>query len=218
MPMSRSLGRPRHIVFYSVESNSILVVLIPTRTYKMDSQRRQSNVQRAKHPTFIYIVLIGVVSETIFLHFRATAQSDQLRLRIHELEKQQGLNIQELAELRSLGSHKQHFYMKHVKDFHKVIQLRVRRGIQKKNQPILRTLNTLKSQIFRLMRSESTDKGVCNNVTLVCRKGERGPRGKSGPRGYKGDIGVKGERGKRHSWLTGANWSNRSNWAKGTKG
>ena len=153
----------------------------------MDSQSRQSNVQRAKHPASIYIVLIGVVSETLFLHYKATSQSEQLKLRIHELEKQQGLNTRELAEVRNVGTNKHHFYVKQVKDFHKAIQLRVRRSIQKNSQPILRTLNTLKFQIFRLMRNDLMGKSACKNATLVCRKGEKGPRGKSGPRGYKGD-------------------------------
>ena len=160
----------------------------------MDSQCRQTRVQTAKYPTLVCILLIGVVSETFFIHYKVTYQSDQLKLRIDELEKQQGLNIRELGELRSIGS-QQSLCMKHVKDLHKTIRLRVRRGIQKNSQPILSTLHSLKSQIFRLMRHDVVDKGVCNNVTLVCRKGERGPRGKSGPRGYKGDIGRKGDRG-----------------------
>jgi len=118
-----------------------------------------------------------------------------LRLRIDELEKQQGLNIRELVQLRNFRSHQENVYMKHGRNLHKTIQLRIRRGIQKNSQSILNTLNAIKSQIFRLTRNNIPDKGVCNNVTLFCRKGERGPRGKSGPRGYKGDIGQKGDRG-----------------------
>jgi len=161
----------------------------------MDFQSRQVPVQTAKYSTLICFMLIGVVSETFFIHYKLTSQSDTLRLRIDELERQQGLNIRELAVLRSIGSHKQQLFVKHVKDLHKTIQLRVRRGIQKSSKPILSTLNTLKSQIFQLMRDDLVDKGVCNNVTLVCKKGERGPRGKSGPRGYKGEVGGKGDKG-----------------------
>ena len=159
----------------------------------MDFQSRQART--TKYPTLISIVLIGVVSETLFIHYKVTSQSDQLRQRIDELEKRQDLNAQEFAGLQSIGSHKQHFYMKHVKDLHKTIQVRVRRGIHKSNRPIWSTLNTLKSQIVRLMRNDLVDKGVCNNVTMVCKKGERGPRGKSGPRGFKGNVGRKGDRG-----------------------
>ena len=163
---------------------------------KMDSQSRQARVETAKYPTLVAIVLIGVVSETFFIHYKVTSQSDQLKLRIDELEKQQGLNVRELRELRSMGFHKQDLYMKYVKNLHSTIQLRVRRGIEKNNQPIIGTLNTLNSQIFQLMKNGlQVDKGACKNVTLVCKKGEKGPRGKSGPRGYKGDIGTKGERG-----------------------
>ena len=162
----------------------------------MDFHGKQARRQQtAKYPTLVCIVLIGVLSESFFIHYKLTSQSDHLRLRIDELEKQQDLNIRELVQLRNFRSHQQNVYMKHGRNLHKTIHLRIRRGIQKNSQSILSTLNTLKSQIFRLMRNDIADKGVCNNVTLVCRKGERGPRGKSGPRGYKGDIGRKGERG-----------------------
>ena len=160
----------------------------------MDLQGKQAHRQTARYPTLVCIVLIGVLSDT-FIHYKLTSQSDHLRLRIDELEKQQSLNIRELVELRHFRSHQLNVYMKHGRNLHKTIQLRMRRGIQKNSQPILSTLNKLKSQIFRLMRKDIPDKSVCNNVTLVCVKGERGPRGKSGPRGYKGDIGTKGERG-----------------------
>ena len=155
----------------------------------------QARKGTVKYPTLVCIVLIGVLSETIFIHYKLTSQSDHLKLRIDELEKQQGLNVRELVELRNFRSHQQNVYMKHDRNLQKTIQLRVRRGIQKNSQPILQTLNILKSKIFRLMRNDIPDKSVCNNVTLVCVKGERGPRGKSGPRGYKGDIGTKGDRG-----------------------
>ena len=162
----------------------------------MDFQGKQARLQKtAKYPTLVCIVLIGVLSETFFIHYKLTSQSDHLRLRIDDLEKQQSLNIRELVQLRNVRSHQENVYMNLGSNLHKTIQLRIRRGIQKNSQSILSTLNTLKSQIFRLTRNDIPDKGVCNNVTLVCHKGERGPRGKSGPRGYKGDIGRKGDRG-----------------------
>ena len=77
----------------------------------MDFQSRQARVQTAKYPTLICFMLIVVVSETFFIHYKLTSKSDTLRLRIDELERQQGLNIRELAELRSIGSHKQHCCM-----------------------------------------------------------------------------------------------------------
>ena len=124
----------------------------------MDFQSRQTRVHTAKYPTLVCIVLIGALSQTFFIHYKATSQSHQLRLRINELEKQQGLNIRELGELRSAGSHKRYFYMKHVKDLEKTIQLRVRRGIQKDSQPILRALNQLRFHIFGLVKSDVVDK------------------------------------------------------------
>ena len=164
-------------------------------TTKMDFQGSRSRTHTSRLPALVCILLIGVASETLFVHYKATTQSDQLRLRIYELERQQGLNTRELGELRDIGLHNQRFYMKHVKDLHNTIQLRIRRGVQKNSQPILRTLNQLKLQIYRLMRNDLVDKSACSNVTLVCKKGDRGARGKSGPRGYKGEIGRKGDRG-----------------------
>ena len=162
----------------------------------MDFHGKQARRQQtAMYPTLACIVLIGVLSETFFIHYKLTSQSDHLRLRIDELEKPQGLNIRELVQLRNFRSHQQNVYTKHGRNLHKTIQLRIRRGIQKNSQLILSALNTLKSQIFRLTRNDIPDKGACNNMTLVCLKGERGPRGYPGPRGYKGDIGTKGERG-----------------------
>ena len=161
----------------------------------MESQGRVSRMQTAKHPTFIYFILIAVVSETFLIHFNATSQSMKLSLRIDDLEKELSINKGELAELRSIGSNEKHFYVKHVKDIHKNIQSRVRRGIQKNSQSILRALDKIRSQILRVTKSDFVDKRGCSNVTLVCKKGDRGPRGKPGPRGYKGDIGSKGERG-----------------------
>jgi len=125
----------------------------------MDFQGKQAlRQQTTKYPTFVCIVLIGVLSETFFIHFKLTSQSDHLRLRIDELEKQQGLNIRELVQLRNFRSHQENVYMKHGRNLHKTIQLRIRRGIQKNSQSIFSTLNTLKSQIFRLTRSDIPDK------------------------------------------------------------
>ena len=157
----------------------------------MDFQGMQARQQAAIYPTLSSIVFIGVLSASIY-HLKS--ESDHLNQRIDQLKKQQAQNILELIELRNFRSHQQNVYMKQDRNLHNTIQLRVRRDIQKSSKPIISTLNTLKSQVLRLMTKDIPDKGVCNNVTLVCLKGERGPRGYPGPRGYKGDIGEKGER------------------------
>ena len=55
----------------------------------------------------------------------------------------------------------------------------------------------LRLRIDDLEKQLSTNIGECSckNVSLVCKKGERGPRGSAGPRGFKGDSGSKGDRG-----------------------
>ena len=161
----------------------------------MEPQGNISCMQTAKNPTFIYFILIAVVSETLFIHFNATSQSEKLKLRIDDLVKELSINKGELAEFRTIGSNGKHFYMKHVMNMHKNIQSRVRRGIQKNSQSILRALDEVRFQVLQLTKSDFLDKRGCSNATFVCKKGDRGPRGKPGPRGYKGDIGSKGERG-----------------------
>ena len=161
----------------------------------MDSQSNSHRVQTAKYPALVYFILIAVVSETLFIHFNATSQSDKLRLRIDDLEKELSINKGELAELRSVGSNGKQFYMKHVKDLHRNIQSRVRRGIQKNSHSILRALDEVRMQVLQLIEQDSGPKFGCKNVSLVCKKGERGRRGSVGPRGFKGDSGGKGDRG-----------------------
>ena len=83
--------------------------------------------------------------------------------------------------------------MTNVRNLYKTTQSKVRRGIEKNNPPIVRALNHLRFQTLGLMKSDVANKGVCTNVTLVSKKGERKPLGKSGPREYNGNIGKKGE-------------------------
>ena len=161
----------------------------------MDSPSSSNRVQTAKYPTLVYFILIAVVSETLFIHFNATSQSDKLRIRINDLEKKLSINKGELAELRSVGSNGKQLYMKHVNDLHKNIQSRVRRGIQKNSHSILRALDEVRVKVLQLINKDSEPKCDCKNVSLVCKKGERGPRGSAGPRGFKGDSGSKGDKG-----------------------
>jgi len=161
----------------------------------MDSPSKSHRTQAAKYPTLIYFILIAVVSETLFIHFNATSQSDKLKLRIDDLEKELSINKGELAELRSIGSNSRNFYMNRVTDLHKNIQSRVRRGIQKNSHSILRALDKVRFQVLQLINKDSGSKCGCKNVSLVCKKGEKGSRGSAGPRGFKGDTGSKGDRG-----------------------
>ena len=148
----------------------------------------------SRYPTFMYFVLIGVVSETLFLHYKFTSQNDVLKQKIDEMEIKQGLTAKELSHVRHLATGKEHVYMQHVKNIEKKVQLRVKRHVEEKSQALERALNALRI-LSHLMNNESMAKKKCSNVTLVCQKGERGPRGKAGPRGLKGDVGSKGDRG-----------------------
>ena len=161
----------------------------------MDSPSSSHRVQTAKYPALVYFILIAVVSETLFIHFKAASQSDKLRLRIDDLEKELSINKGELAELRSVGSNGKNFYVNHINDLHKNIQSRVRRGILKNSQSFQRALDEVRIQVLQLINKELGPKYGCENVSLVCKKGERGPQGSMGPRGFKGDSGSKGDRG-----------------------
>ena len=172
----------------------------------MEFSTSACRITTAKHSTLIYFILIGIVSETVFLHYNTKYQSNELRYRIHELELQQGITFQKMALLRRVASNEKYAYTQLARNVDKKFHLRIKRGVEEKSKSMQRGLNTLRFQILRhlneearrlkfLMESGEMKKRHCNNVTLVCKKGERGPRGKAGPRGIKGDMGSKGERG-----------------------
>ena len=148
-----------------------------------------------KYPTVMYFILIGVVCETLLLHYNTKLQSNELISRILNLEKQHGLTLMKLSRVRSLASNEKQGHKVIVTNFHRSIQHRVRRGVEERTKPVFRALNALRLQILHLANRNTASKDICKNATLVCEKGERGPRGKSGPRGYKGDKGAKGDRG-----------------------
>ena len=148
-----------------------------------------------RYHTFMYFVLIGVVSETLFLHYKTTSQNDELKQKIDEMEIKQGLTAKELSQVRHLTTGKEHFYIQHVKIMGKKVQLRAKRDVQEKTHSVLRALNALRFQVQVLTNEDSVKMKSCRNMTLVCKKGGRGPRGKAGPRGLKGGEGSKGERG-----------------------
>ena len=150
----------------------------------------------SRYPTFMYFVLIGVVSETLFLHYKTTSQNDKLKQKIDEIEIKQGLTAKELSHVRHWTTGKEHVYMQNFRNMEKKVQLRVKRHVEEKSQALERALNALRI-LSHLMNNASMAKKKCSNVTLVCQKGERGPRGKAGPRGLKGDMGAKGAKGEK---------------------
>ena len=171
----------------------------------MDLRLDAHQATNAKHLSFIYFILIGLASEIIYLHYNTKFQSNEFNHRIHELEVQQGITLQKMALLRHSVSNEKHLYMQVFSDFERKLHLKVRRDVEEKSKPIKRRLNAVEFQILRylnearrltiLMDNDSVQRKHCGNATLVCKKGERGPRGKAGPRGLKGDVGSKGERG-----------------------
>ena len=148
----------------------------------------------SRYPILMYFVLIGGVSETIFLHYKTTSQNEELKQRIDEMEIKHGLTAKELSHFRYLTPGREHVYMQHVKNMEKKVQLRLKRDVEEKNQALRRALNALQI-LSQYMNKDSLKKNICKNATLVCQKGERGPSGKAGPRGLRGEKGSKGERG-----------------------
>jgi len=149
--------------------------------------------------------LVAVAAETLFIHYKATSQSQTLKLRIDDLDNQQDKTSRKLFEVQQLGSNAQKSCMQMMRRYERKLNFRVRRDIKEKYMPPVGYLKALRLHLLRLKQEErrltilmSQDvmkHEVCRNATLICKKGERGTRGKSGPRGYKGDTGSKGERG-----------------------
>ena len=172
----------------------------------MDSQRGSDRLQTGRYSTFLNLILIAVVSETLFLHYKTTSESSELKLQVYGIQRDQAIILRKLSEVSRTGFEKKHGgYTQLVKDIDRKIHTRVKRGITGNKQHVIRNLNALRLQTSRLINEgrrlmtiingDMTGKETCRNVTLVCEKGERGPRGKAGPRGYKGEIGTKGDRG-----------------------
>jgi len=149
--------------------------------------------------------LVAVAAETLFIHYKATSQSQTLKLRIDDLDNQQDETSRKLFEVQQLGSNAQKSCMQMMRSYERKLKFRVRRDTKERYQPPVGYLKALRLHLLRLkqeerrltifMNQDVMKHEVCRNATLICKKGERGPRGKSGPRGYKGDTGSKGERG-----------------------
>ena len=143
-----------------------------------------------------------LIAETIFLHLRTYRTENYLTKRINDLEKQQQIIKQQLeafqnreieqmqnglddpsgqliAAIRKIERHKG----------------RSRRDIEEKVDSILRILKSSSHEILQPFDKHSAFRRKCQNVTLVCMKGERGKSGKPGPRGAKGAKGDIGQRG-----------------------
>ena len=171
----------------------------------MEGKTGACRVTTTKQTTFIYFILVGIVSETLFLHYNSKSQSNELQHRIHELERQQHITFQRMSQLHHFGSNDRHDNLHLGRNFDKTLHLRVKRVVEEKNKPVQRHLDAMRFQILHhlnearkltfLINNGVMRKQHCKNVTLFCKKGERGPRGTTGPHGIKGDVGARGERG-----------------------
>ena len=142
-----------------------------------------------------YIILIGAASEILYLQYRSICKSNELQLRIDDLQAQHAITLQ----------NQKHAYAHLSRDFERTLHMRVRKSIAAHSLASFKSLKALRLQIFRhmnegrqlmmLLNGALMAKEYCQNMTFVCQKGERGPRGKAGPRGYKGEIGAKGDKG-----------------------
>ena len=171
----------------------------------MDSPHGLSPSRSRRYHIYVYAILIGIFSETLYFHYKATSLSEILKHHIDELNKQQELTSRKLTSVEQFGSNVQRSHMRMIRNIDKKVNFRVRRDVTRKSELSFRELKAFRLQLLRLRDEERRlmallsngllKQELCQNATLVCKKGERGPRGKSGPRGYKGDIGNKGDRG-----------------------
>ena len=157
-----------------------------------------------------YMILIGVVSETLFLHYKSSIHDNELKRIIDDIKAAPIADRQ--IWMRRFGNRpipqNMEEKLKLSEQFDKLIQLepgvkswkqhlrlRIRRDVEEKSLTLLRAANILRAHVMGLKKAEVSLEGRCRNVTLVCRKGERGTRGKPGPRGLKGETGRKGKQG-----------------------
>ena len=145
----------------------------------------------------VSILLIGILSETLFLHYKTSSESHELKRIIDEMKAVQTTDRQTLMRVNLLMSKPEiHPVVRNEEEFlERKLKLRVRKEVRETSLPVLRALNTLRAFVLNSRNMETPYEDRCKNAKLVCRKGERGPRGKPGPRGMKGETGGKGERG-----------------------
>ena len=159
---------------------------------------RDSHLQKANYRTVLYAILIGVALDMLYLHYKTksnTSNSNELQLRIDELQ----------AQHESTLRNQKQAYVHLSRDVERKLHVRARKSVAANSQASFQSLRALRLQINRLIDEERRlmmhlngyvmERERCQNVTLVCKQGERGPRGTAGPRGYKGEMGAKGDRG-----------------------
>ena len=166
-----------------------------------------------------------IITETLLIHYKITSQEERLKLRINDLNSQQERRSRKLLKFQQFGFNVEKSCIQMMKSFERKFNIRVQRDIKEKYQPPLEYLTVLGVQLLRLTHEERRLKTLmsqdlvkheaCRNVTLVCKKGQRGPRGKSGPRVHKERWGQERER---FFWFTEMGWSARCNGAERAKG
>ncbi|XP_065052814.1 otolin-1-like [Rhopilema esculentum] len=160
---------------------------------------KKTGVQKFNFSFVSVIMTALVVAETIYLHLRIYKTESILMNRIDDLERKQHVTEQKCEGISNrVGKQKQDVkndYTLYLKDKIRNIEqrkVRPRRDIDAKIDSILQALKSPPHYILQPWERTPGNGRKCQNVTLVCQKGERGARGKSGPRGTKGDTGEMG--------------------------
>ena len=91
-----------------------------------------SREQTVRYPSLVYFILVAVVSKMLLIHFKATSQAEQWKLRIDDLDNQQERTSRELLNVEKFGSTVQKSCMQMMRSFDKKLTFRVRRGIAEK--------------------------------------------------------------------------------------
>ena len=144
----------------------------------------------------LYMILIGVVSETLFLHYKTSMHDDELKRIIDDIKTMHSADTQTWLRFNMImGKSGNHLAVGNEEKSDVKLKQRIRKEVQETRLPLLRALNTLRNMVLNAKNMDTSNIDKCKNVTLVCRKGERGTRGKPGPRGSKGETGKRGEQG-----------------------
>ena len=160
---------------------------------------KKSGVQKFNF-SFVSVAMIALLAaEAIYLHLRIYKTERILMNRIDDLERRQEVTEQKCEGFPNrVAKQKQDdindytlYLMEKIRNIEQR-KVRPRRDIDAKIDSILQALKSPPHYILQPWVKEHGIGRKCQNVTLVCQKGERGARGKSGPRGAKGGIGETG--------------------------
>ncbi|XP_065053105.1 uncharacterized protein LOC135682238 [Rhopilema esculentum] len=140
----------------------------------------------------LLVVVTGLLAaEAIFLHLKIHKTESVLTERIDELERKHEITERRFKECQSKNGERYQTDMSYFSQLY----IRKFRELEALKRRSRRHIEPSLVLLLQYLKFGHKDGQYCGNVTLVCKKGERGTRGKPGPRGVKGEAGRSGKIG-----------------------